>query len=94
MNTINQLTPSILFDCTDRCLYALVLGEGCRMLDTWRNEENAAEQTTQSLRCYSPADFSLLIRDLDLTLVYCELGGAMAYENGIYTEQAPSGPVA
>ncbi|WP_033542755.1 SAM-dependent methyltransferase [Planococcus sp. CAU13] len=62
---------------------------GCRMLDTWRNEEDAAEQATQSLRCYSPADFSLLIRNLDLTIVHCEPGGAMDYESGVYTEEAP-----
>lgn len=62
---------------------------GCRMLDTWRNEEDAAEQATQSLRCYSPADFSLLTHDLDLTMITCEPGGAMDYDQGIYTEKAP-----
>lgn len=62
---------------------------GCRMLDTWWNEEDAAEKVTQSLRCYSPADFSLLIQNLDLSLIYCEPGGAMDYEKGVYTEKAP-----
>lgn len=62
---------------------------GCRMLDTWWNMGDTAESATQSLRCYSPADFSLLIDNLDLTMVECEAGGAMDYDHGIYTEKAP-----
>lgn len=45
------------------------------MLDTWWNEEDAAEPATQSLRCYSPVDFPLWILNLDLTMVKFEPGG-------------------
>lgn len=61
----------------------------CRMLDTWWNKDDLSETATQSLRCYSPADLRLLIRDLDLAVVHCEPGGAMDYESGIYMEKAP-----
>jgi SAM-dependent methyltransferase len=60
---------------------------GCRMLDTWwlHNDEN--HKIRQSLRCYSPGELEWLLKDTDLTLVHCEPGGAMDYENWRYTEQ-------
>ena len=61
----------------------------CRMLDTWWNKDDLSQTATQSLRCYSPADLNLLTRGLDLSVAYCEPGGAMDYEKGIYTEKAP-----
>jgi len=64
---------------------------GCRMLDTWWRKEHEGDQITQSLRCYSPVDFKLLMKDIDLNLVHCEPGGEMNYESGQYTEQVELG---
>lgn len=56
----------------------------CRMLDSWWKKENLSEIITQSLRCYSPADFKLLINDLILKLVHCKPGVAMDYKKWIF----------
>lgn len=63
--------------------------EQCRMLDAWRNKMDSAGQVTQSLRCYSPADLRLLLRDRNLYLVLCEPGGEMDYDNWEFHEQVP-----
>lgn len=63
----------------------------CRMLDTWWLDDEKKNQITQSLRCYSPADLRLLLRDTDLQLVHSEPGGAMDYENWEYTHQVTLG---
>jgi len=64
---------------------------GCRMLDTWWLNDQAENQITQSLRCYSPADLTLLMKNIELDLVHCEPGGEMNYENWQYTEQVALG---
>lgn len=63
--------------------------DGNRMLDTWWLNNNDDHKITQSLRCYSPADLRLLLKDIDLSLVHCEPGGAMDYETLVYSEQVP-----
>jgi SAM-dependent methyltransferase len=41
---------------------------GCRLLDQWWSMSNPTEQITQSLRCYTPHDFLLLLADLPLVV--------------------------
>ncbi|GGA28534.1 SAM-dependent methyltransferase [Psychrobacillus lasiicapitis] len=61
---------------------------GCRMLDTWFDGE---EKVTQSLRCYSPPDLNMLLKDTGLTLVDIKSGGAMIYTTGEYHENVDLG---
>lgn len=65
--------------------------EGCRMTDTWWQGGEEARAITQSLRCYSPADLQLLMKNIHLELVDLEPGGAMDYEQRGYREQVPLG---
>ncbi|WP_100013095.1 class I SAM-dependent methyltransferase [Lentibacillus sediminis] len=65
--------------------------EGSRMTDTWWQTGDKEESIKQSLRCYSPADLQLLMKDINLVLVDLEPGGAMDYEQGSYREQVPLG---
>lgn len=59
----------------------------CRMIDTWWLNNDKDEKITQSLRCYSPADLRLLLKNIGLHVVHCEHGGAMDYEKSQYHEQ-------
>lgn len=61
----------------------------CRMTDTWWLEDDKNNSITQSLRCYSPADLTLLLIGLNLQFVHCEPGGAMNYENWEYHKKVP-----
>lgn len=63
--------------------------EGCRMLDSWWEKGTEQDQVMQSLRCYSPADFQLLMKGLDFETVHFEPGGTMDYAAGQYIEKAP-----
>lgn len=65
--------------------------EGCRMLDRWWPDDDASQAVTQSLRCYSPADLSLLLQGTGLALRALEPGGAMDYERQRYTRRVPLG---
>lgn len=59
--------------------------EGCRMTDTWWHIDSPDQTMTQSLRCYSPADLRLLLRDTGLQLVdIVETGGALDHQSGQY----------
>jgi SAM-dependent methyltransferase len=62
---------------------------GCRMLDSWWHIGAPDQTVTQSLRCYSPADLRLLLRDTGLKLIDCEPGGAVNYDTKEYTAHAP-----
>lgn len=59
-----------------------------RMIDRWWSLGKEQESVAQSLRCYSPADLKLLLRDTGLILVEDEIvpGGAVDYEAGTYVE--------
>lgn len=61
----------------------------CRMIDLWSPDAKKGDEIQQSLRCYSPADLRLLMKDLDLNLVDCEPGGEMDYEKMQYRSQVP-----
>lgn len=54
--------------------------EACRMTDSWWLKGKEEEKMTQSLRCYSPADLSLLLKETGLGISHLEAGGAMDYE--------------
>jgi SAM-dependent methyltransferase len=43
--------------------------EQCRWLDTWFSTADAEDRVCQSLRCYSPADLRLLLRETGLALL-------------------------
>lgn len=63
--------------------------EGCRLLDTWWPIDDESQAITQSIRCYSPADFRLLLQGTGLHLASLEPTGAVNYEAKTYREQAP-----
>lgn len=63
--------------------------EGTRMLDTWWPVEREAEAVTQSLRCYSPADLQLLLKDTGLSLESVEPRGAYDPARDRFVEDAP-----
>lgn len=63
--------------------------EGCRLLDHWWPPDAEDQAVTQSLRCYSPADLSLLLAGTGLRLAAVEPGGAVNYATGTFTEQVP-----
>lgn len=56
---------------------------GSRMLDTWFDGD---EKVSQSLRCYSPQDLKMLLKDTGLRLVDIKPGGAMNYKTWEYHE--------
>ncbi|QUW22157.1 class I SAM-dependent methyltransferase [Sporosarcina sp. Marseille-Q4063] len=61
--------------------------EGCRMLDTWWATDYP--KVTQSLRCYSPADLTMLLSGTSLFLHSIKPGGEMDYDKWIFTENVP-----
>jgi SAM-dependent methyltransferase len=63
--------------------------EKCCLVDTWWLKENPALKTTQHLRCYSPADLTLLLKDINLEINEIFPGGCVDYENGTYQSVAP-----
>lgn len=57
----------------------------CRLVDTWWHTDSPDDQVSQSIRCYSPADLRLLLRDTKLQLIeVVEIGGAVDYDRGEY----------
>jgi len=62
---------------------------GCRMINTWWDVEIPDQKTSQYLRCYSPADLQLLMKDLDFKLEVCDTGGEMDYEEMEYHPNVP-----
>lgn len=67
------------------------IAKDSRMIDRWWMLGNEEQNVAQSLRCYSPADLKLLLRDTGLFLVEDEIlpGGAVDYEAGTYEESVP-----
>jgi SAM-dependent methyltransferase len=63
--------------------------DGSRMLDTWWPAGREAEAVTQSLRCYSPADLQLLLKDTGLSLESVEPRGAYDLARDLFVEDAP-----
>ncbi|PKR76977.1 class I SAM-dependent methyltransferase [Halalkalibacillus sediminis] len=61
----------------------------CRMIDTWWPLNQEERKVTQSLRCYSPADLKLLLKEVDLQLITCEPGGSFDYDSWVYIKKAP-----
>ncbi|GAA0322318.1 class I SAM-dependent methyltransferase [Bacillus carboniphilus] len=59
----------------------------CRMEDSWWLSENPSEVVTQSLRCYSPADLQLLLKNTNLTIDTINPGGALDYNTMEFTEK-------
>ncbi|KGX88703.1 methyltransferase [Pontibacillus marinus BH030004 = DSM 16465] len=54
---------------------------GCKMIDTWWQKGEPESKVTQYLRCYSPADLNLLMKESDLQLDRIKAGGEMNYES-------------
>ncbi|QHE50989.1 cyclopropane-fatty-acyl-phospholipid synthase family protein [Pontibacillus sp. HMF3514] len=54
---------------------------GCKMVDTWWHKNEPESKVTQYLRCYSPADLNLLLKESDLHLDKIQVGGEMDYES-------------
>ncbi len=57
---------------TERSAYDAVLG---RWIDEWEPCENPANARQQSIRCYTPADFLLLLEGTGLRIAHAEFGG-------------------
>jgi len=61
--------------------------ERCRMLDTWWPKDRDNKKVTQKLRCYSPADIKLLLKDINLKINLIRPNGAVIdYETLEYKE--------
>lgn len=58
----------------------------CRMFDTWWDKDTPEDSVTQSLRCYSPADLKLILRDTELEFVDIVGTGGCVNETGIYED--------
>lgn len=63
--------------------------QNCRMTDTWWQVDEPQNSVIQSLRCYSPADLSLLLKEADLGLDAAISGGAVDYDKGAYLPKVP-----
>lgn len=62
----------------------------CRMLNRWWDEKDGAGTAVeQSLRCYSPADLSMIAGLADLLVVGVTPHGAMDYDTGSYLPPVP-----
>jgi SAM-dependent methyltransferase len=62
--------------------------DGSRMLDTWWPVGHEQEAVTQSLRCYSPADLQLLLKDTGLSLESVEPRGVYDPARDRFVEDA------
>lgn len=61
----------------------------CRMLDSWWEKGKKDKKVTQSLRCYSPADFKLLLKDSNLKIrSITPNGGVNNYKKMKFVEKA------
>lgn len=47
----------------------------CRFVEEWRDSDNPGEIWSQTIRCYTPADFRLLLEGTGLTLQALEMSG-------------------
>ncbi len=60
----------------------------CRLIDKWWLPENTSDVYYQSLRCYSPVDFKLLLEGTGLKLTDIQTGGTIDFENMEFLENA------
>jgi len=61
---------------------------GCRLIDKWWLPDKPDEVYSQSLRCYTPADFNLLLQGTGLYLDSLKPGGKVDYEILEFIEKA------
>ena len=61
----------------------------CRMIDKWWPRGDESQAVEQSLRCYSPADFKMLLEGTELMVDRISPGAAMDYKNMVFVEKAP-----
>lgn len=55
---------------------------GCRYIDTWWEQDRPERTHTQTGRCYTPADFELLLAGTGLTLSAAYVDGAPIGDGG------------
>jgi len=60
----------------------------CRLLDKWWLKNSPEEVYQQSLRCYTPADFELLLENIPLKISKLQTGPAFDEAQNIVQEQA------
>jgi SAM-dependent methyltransferase len=60
-----------------------------RFIDTWWETEKPEEKFSQSIRCYSPADLSLLLEGIDVKLDRIEIDGEEINLNATYNSHHP-----
>lgn len=60
-------------DMTDYCYFDAIRG---RWVDVWEPREDRSKARSQSIRCYTPSDFLLLLEGLGLEVVAMLFGGA------------------
>jgi len=75
-----QHIAGTLMELPDACRKYGFDTAGMRLLDTWWATGHPDDTVTQSLRCYSPDDFELLINGTDLDLVDIRPGGSYDHE--------------
>ncbi|MEM7127708.1 MAG: methyltransferase domain-containing protein [Chloroflexota bacterium] len=63
--------------------------DGCRWEDTWWPKGQPDQAVKQSIRCYSPADFRMLLVGTGLKLVHVKPGGTMDWEEGKWLPSVP-----
>jgi SAM-dependent methyltransferase len=63
--------------------------EGNRMLDRWWPADDPGSAVEQSLRCYAPADLTLLLEGTGLVLTHVEPLGTIDEASGQYVPEAP-----
>ena len=60
-----------------------------RMIDRWISKENKNDFVIQSLRCYSPADLKLLLKNTTLVIDEVVPGSSFNYEDNIFIPKSP-----
>lgn len=51
-----------------------------RLIDSWWRKKDPTTVVRQSLRCYTPMDFKLLLKETGLKMVHLESGGSVDYD--------------
>lgn len=59
----------------------------CRFIDKWWLKEDPSYIVHQSLRCYTPTDFALLLENTALEITHVEAGGTVDFENMEFKEK-------
>lgn len=62
----------------------------CRWIDEWQPTADSAKALAQTVRCYTPSDFALLLQDTGLIVKHLEVGGeAVDLEAAAITSSGP-----